>query len=78
MDGFTGFTFNDDTACFFYMCKGRCPDGAGCHSCDEPQGYLQLSDSEYCDTYNHPANTKHLYNIYTKLYQRRRRWDDVV
>ena len=25
-----------------------------------------------------PANTKHLYNIYTMLDQRRRRWDDVV
>ena len=25
-----------------------------------------------------PANTKHLYNIYKMLYQRRRRWADVV
>ena len=25
-----------------------------------------------------PANTKHLYNICTTLYQRRRRWADVV
>ena len=27
---------------------------------------------------NNPANTKHLYNIYTMLDQRRRRWDDIV
>ena len=26
----------------------------------------------------YPANTKHLYNICTKLDQRRRRWADVV
>ena len=25
-----------------------------------------------------PANTKHLYNIYTMLDQRRRRWADVA
>ena len=25
-----------------------------------------------------PANTKHLYNIYTMMDQRRRRWADVV
>ena len=26
----------------------------------------------------HPVDTKHLYNIYTMLDQRRRRWVDVV
>ena len=25
-----------------------------------------------------PANTKHLYNIYTMLDKRRRRWTDIV
>ena len=29
-----------------------------------------------CDL--HPVNTKHLYNIYTMLDRRRRRWADVV
>ena len=27
---------------------------------------------------DNPVNNKHLYNIYTMLDQRRRRWDDVV
>ena len=31
----------------------------------------------YWDVFN-PVNTKHLYNICTKLIQRRRRWADVV
>ena len=26
----------------------------------------------------HPVNSKHLYNIYTMLVQRQRRWSDVV
>ena len=28
--------------------------------------------------HDNPANTKHLYNIYAMLGQRRRRWADVV
>ena len=37
-------------------------------------------ESSYSHTklYNIPVNTKHLYNIYTMLDQRQRRWADVV
>ena len=47
-----------------------------------PNIYLKLAQrlifTSYCDTVNaSPCNTKHLYNIYTVLEQRRRRWADV-
>ena len=58
--------------------------------CAGEQGHYWWAGGEDCfiDTYNaeifsykprnNPVNTKHLYNIYTMLDQRRRRWADVV
>ena len=49
---------------FFFLGGGNFAyDNAGAHFTPEPE---------------FPANTKHLYNIYTMLDQRRRRWADVV
>ena len=39
---------------------------------------FDYSKADWYDYVDNPANIKHLYNIYTMLDQRRRRWVDVV
>ena len=39
---------------------------------------LGYNDNTFYYNFNFLTNTKHLYNIYTMLGQRRRRWADVV
>ena len=53
-----------------FVCEVYCLGGGRCHTTDYCVAHKQI-------TY-FPSNTKHLYNIYTMLDQRQRRWADVV
>ena len=54
----------------FRLCGHR---GGGMVSFESPSPPPSSNDGP-----GYPENTKHLYNIYTMLDQRRRRWTDVV
>ena len=50
----------------------------GHYKADIQNGVREFNVVETAKKVSSPANTKHLYNIYTMLDQRRRRWADVV